>query len=114
MQGFLADRRIRISQRPVLVDLVLKHVRVNRPRPESVVAGKVLYMRHVAHTLGKIPKDMQCDCGTDTCPSMHLAGIAELFFRASRRGGLEKFSETRAGIGKTPRRQFDMKGIKGR
>jgi hypothetical protein len=45
---------------------------------------------------------------------MHLPGIGELLLRASRRSGLEKLSETRAGIGKAPRRQFDMKGIKGR
>src|ERR1017187_2007134 len=42
---------------------------------------------------------------------MHHSGIGELLRRGGGRGGLQEFAETRTGIGKTPRGQFDMKRV---
>ena len=47
---------------------------------------------------------MQGHGWADSGEQVNLAGIAELFFRSSGRGGLDEFSETRAGIGEAPGR----------
>jgi len=42
---------------------------------------------------------------------VHLARIAEFFFRRGGSGGLNEFSKSCAGVGETPGRQLDAEGL---
>jgi len=76
-----------------------------------VLRGQSLHFGAIGNALGKVPQNMQRDGGTNARHAMHLAGIGKFLRRGSGRGGLQELAETGSGIGKAPRRQFDMKRV---
>ena len=107
----LAYRGIRISQRAVFVDLILKYVRVDRPNSDPVFLGQRLGLRNALNTIRKIPQNMDRHRGTAPCEGMDLAGITELLIDRAGRSRLNEFPKARPGIGKSPGRNFNAQGI---
>ncbi len=100
-----------VPQRTILINLILKHVGVDGPRPHSVRRRQFANLVRVRYSMRQIPQHVQRDGWTDARPSMHLRRIAEFFIDGGSRRGLKKFTEARARIGETPRRQLDMEPV---
>src|SRR5215471_13287385 len=62
----LANFLVRIAERTVLVFLVLKKVGIDGTRLYVISAGIRFDLAGVLHTLGTVPKNVQCHAGADS------------------------------------------------
>ena len=85
LQSLFPNLAIGIAERSVLVDLVLKHVRVDGAGAQSMLRRECLNAANTAGSFRQIPQHVQRNRGANAGPSMHLARIAEFLFQ--RAGG---------------------------
>src|SRR5260370_15424574 len=107
VQGFPPNRCVRISQGSILVILVLKHIRIDRTRFDSMLVGKVFDFASVLQSAGKVPLNVQGQSRAGARQRMHVRGITEFFFDGAGGSELDELAESRASIRKAPRRQLD-------
>ncbi|SPE38951.1 hypothetical protein SBA3_300009 [Candidatus Sulfopaludibacter sp. SbA3] len=106
-----ADCRIGIAQRPVLVDLILKHVRVDGPGAQPMRGGKRVHLGRVVRAMGQVPQNVQRHGGAHARHGMHLACVAELLLHRAGSRRLRKLAKTRSRIGESPRGQFNLESV---
>ena len=111
IESLLAHRRIRIAERTVFIDLILKQVGIDRARTDTVAAGERGNVRDTAQTIFKIPKNVERDGWTDAGERVDLSSIAKFLFDGGGGGRLEKLAEACAGVGESPGRNFDAKTL---
>ena len=109
IEGALADRRIGIAHRSVLVFLVLKDVGIDRAGLHAVFLGQALHLGNILQPVGKVPLHMQRHGRASAGQGMHLPGVAELVFDRDCGRELNEFAETGPGVGKAPGGQLDIK-----
>ena len=72
----LANFRVGIAQRPILVNLVLENIGVDRAEANAGLRRRGHHRRRALEPLRKIPKDVRCHTGTAARVMMHLPRIA--------------------------------------
>jgi len=102
---------IRISERAILIFLVLKQVWIDRPRRDAITGGEAFDFLCVVHPVWAIPQYMERDRWADSGQKMDLPGITEFFLSRGGSRSLSELTKPRAGVGETPRWKFDTKGF---
>ena len=67
--------------------------------------------RHAELAVRKVPEDMHGHGRAATRETMHLAGVAQFLAGGGGGRGLLELAKARAGVGKTPGRQFDAEAV---
>src|SRR5260370_41296985 len=102
LQCSTADGQVGIAQRAMLVNLVLKDVRINGANLYAVSFGHAHDFRHAEFAVRKVPEYVYRVSGAAALEAMHLAGIAQLLLGGGTGGGLLELAKTGAGIGEAP------------
>src|SRR6185437_8703426 len=108
-----ANSGIGVADGAILEFLRLKEVWVNGPRTDSVLPFKVTDGGSVRNPVREVPFHVKRQGGARAGQRVHLSGIGELVSDTGSRFRLEILSEPGARVGKSPRRQLDLKRIKG-
>ena len=108
-----AHRRIGVAHRAVLVALILEQVRVDGAGADAVLPLEGLDARDVADAARQVPQHVQGQRRAGARERVHLRGVGELLLERRGRRGLQELAESRAGIGKAPRRQLDGELVEG-
>jgi hypothetical protein len=93
----------------VLVDLVLKRVRIDCADSDAAPSRRQLHISDIPYAVWKIPKNVHRQCRAATSDAMNLRSIGEFLFQRHGGAGLKKLSEAGAGISKAPTWQLDTK-----
>ena len=101
--------RVWVPQRAVLVDLVLEYVWINRADPDTVLSRQRPHLCHTLETRWEIPKNVNRHRRAASRDTMHLPCIAKFLAGRGRCGRLYKLAESGPRVGKSPRRQFNLK-----
>jgi hypothetical protein len=107
----LANCRVGIAQRSILVNLILENIGVDGAETNPHLLRGSLHRRRALETLGEIPKDVRRHTGAAASKMVNLPRIGQLLFRGRGGGSLNKFAKTRTGVGESPGRKFDYKCI---
>src|SRR5437667_11677430 len=103
IQGGLTDLRVWISQRTMLVNLILENVGIYRSGAYAVLLREAAGFLDAARPIGEVPQHVQRYGGANARQAMNLSGIAQFFLRRGGGRELKKLPEARAGIRKSPR-----------
>ena len=101
-----ANLRVRISQRSVLVALILKDVGIDRANAHALRGCRPEHSRNVGQAIGEIPENVNRDTRATAGEPMHHAGVGQLLFRVRRSRCLNELAEPRSRIRESPRREF--------
>src|SRR5277367_5446312 len=102
-----------IADRAKLVLLILKEIGIDRASQHSILRSQALHCSRIRDSFRKIPLDMQSQSRSDTGERVCLGGVSELLLKRSGRSGLQELAKTGSGVGKTPRRNFDLQAVQG-
>ena len=81
------------------------------PGAQSMLRGQRSDLGNIVGSAGKIPQYVQRERRAHACPAVDLPRVAEFLFDRDGRRRLQELAEARSGVGETPGRQFDAKGV---
>ena len=99
--GLLAHRLVDVGKAAELVVVILEGIGVDGPDPHSEIAG-VVGQRPVVVDL--VPRDVQCDSGSQPGETVHGGGIGDLLPDIARRARGSEHLEPGAGVPEGPGR----------
>ena len=110
----LAHLGIGISQRAVLVALVLEYVGIDGADAHSVLRRGLHYRRHVRRAVREVPKHVDGDARATARDPVNGPGVGDLLLSGGGRGQLDEFAEPCPRVGESPGGQFDGECIQSR
>ena len=111
LECVVADFSVGVAEGAKLVFLILKEIGIDGTGADTETALEVMNLGDILNSIGQIPQDVQGECGRGAGEAMDFGSIAEFLFERGGGGRLDEFSETRAGICKSPRRNFDLECV---
>src|SRR5213596_379811 len=109
IQSGASNLRVGIPQRPVLVNLVLEYVWINRTDPDAVLFRQRPHLWHTSETGWEVPQNVHSHSRATSCQAMHLSGIAKFLAGGGRCGRLYELAKSCSRVGESPRRKFNLK-----
>src|SRR5437870_7375298 len=109
IQSSASNLRIGIPQRPVLVNLVLEYIWINRTDPDAVLFRQRPHLWHTFETGWEVPQNVYSHSRATSRQAMHLSGIAKFLAGGGGCGRLYELTESRPCVGKSPRGKLNLK-----
>src|SRR5689334_2409732 len=98
----LPNRWIGISQRAMLINLILKNVGIDGAGTHAILLRQAANFSYAFEAFRKIPQYVQRNPRANTREPMHFTRVAEFFFSIGGRRQLQELPESRARVRKAP------------